>query len=135
LIFHLAFFGRGEAYCHGLWLVLNFGSHVGSLLGWPNMLITLPVLSSVAGLMPPNTILDCCPVEVTSGSLPRLPPRSSMTLPALSPVVGLGATEALGIFITGILRVEVDVEGLELGEGWLEGLEFIRSGRTPLCWM
>ena len=55
-----------------------------------------------------------------------------MTLPALSPVVGLGATDALGIFITGILRVEVDVEGE--GEG-LEGLEFIRSGRTPLCWM
>lgn len=53
-----------------------------------------------------------------------------MTLPALS-AAGLGATEALGIFITGgILWLEETVGGTgETGETG-GGLEFIKSGRT-----
>lgn len=50
-----------------------------------------------------------------------------MTLPALS-AAGLGATEALGIFITGgILWLEETVGGTGETGG---GLEFIKSGRT-----
>lgn len=95
------------------------------------MLMTLPVFNCVAGLIPaPLNRLeeDDCPMEVTSGSLPREPvlPRKSMTLPDLSfDEVGMACSVELllGIFITGMVEEEVLVE---------EGPEeTIRSGRTP----
>lgn len=101
------------------------------MLDLPSMLMTLPVFNCVAGLIPapPNRLEEeDCPMEVTSGSLPREPalPRKSMTLPDLSfDEVGMACSvELLGIFITGMLEEEevLDEEGPE---------EAIRSGRTP----
>jgi len=102
------------------------------LLDLPSMLMTLPVFNCVAGLIPapPNRLEEeVCPMEVTSGSLPREPalPRKSMTLPDLSfDEVGMACSvELLGIFITGMLEEEEEVLDEEGPE------EAIRSGRTP----